>query len=141
MANLGRVFQGVEVLDEEWTCTPVIFQEVGWCLTLTATALLRGSVEIAVICSSAWRGSIVVARRTPGLRRNREPCDRLTDCLRRATFAHGQVVAAPLLPAAQGHHQSTGAHQEKDGDGGADTDEQARGRRLARLGPVSRRSR
>lgn len=33
----------------------------------------------------------MVARRTPGLRRDREPCDRPTDCLRRATFAHGQV--------------------------------------------------
>ena len=32
-----------------------------------------------------------------------------------------------LLLAAQGHHQGPGAHQEEGGDGGTDTDEQARG--------------
>ena len=72
----------------------------------------------------------MVARRTPGLRRHREPCDRFTGCLECVTFAHGQVVGVLLLPAAQGHHQGPGADQEKGGDGGTDTDEQARGRRL-----------
>ena len=32
-----------------------------------------------------------------------------------------------LLPATQGHHQGACADQEEGGDGGADTDEQARG--------------
>gem|GEM_PF-4418052 len=43
----------------------------------------------------------MVARRAPGLRRNREPCDRLTGYLECGTFAHGQVVAALLLLAAR----------------------------------------
>ena len=47
----------VEVLDDGWISTPVVFKDLGWCLTLPA-ALCRLIVVVGVICSLTWRVSI-----------------------------------------------------------------------------------
>ena len=48
----------VDVPDDERTSAPAVVKDLGRCLTLPAAALLRSTVVIGVICSSAWRASI-----------------------------------------------------------------------------------